>query len=219
MATGLPTATTFQNVVAPRLPSAPVEYDQRYQDQFLNILRLYFNQLDNLVQALRGGTGGSALNFPYGAFADYTSQTLAAANTPQVVTFNTTDYTNGTTVASSSKLTAQYAGIYNLQWSGQFQNTDNQIQDARVWIKVNGTNVTGSTGLISIPARKSAAAGEEAHEIYAWNYFISLNATDYVELWWQATSTTVSLQTYAAAGGYPSTASVIATLQFVSNLL
>lgn len=43
------TSFTLQNPVAPRLPSAPVEYDQRYQDQFLNILRLYFNQLDNVL--------------------------------------------------------------------------------------------------------------------------------------------------------------------------
>jgi hypothetical protein len=210
---------TLQNIVAPRLPTAPIDYSQRYQDQFLNILRLYFNQLDNLVQALRSDKGGSALNFSYGAFQDGTSQTLAAANTPKVMTFDTTDYANGISIVSSSRLTVQYAGIYNLQWSGQFQNTDNAIQDVRVWLKTNGANVTGSNGLISIPARKSASAGEEAHEIYGWNYFVSLDAGDYVELWWQATNTAVSLQTYAAAGGYPSTASVIATLQFVSNLL
>ena len=32
--------------VAPRLPAAPVEYDQRFMDAALNIVRLYFNQLD-----------------------------------------------------------------------------------------------------------------------------------------------------------------------------
>ena len=32
---------------APRLPAAPVEYDQRFMDQLTNILRLYFTQLDN----------------------------------------------------------------------------------------------------------------------------------------------------------------------------
>ncbi len=31
----------------PTLPLAPVQYDQRYQDQLNNILRLYFAQLDN----------------------------------------------------------------------------------------------------------------------------------------------------------------------------
>lgn len=32
---------------APNLPTAPVEYDRRYQEQLNNILRLYFSQLDN----------------------------------------------------------------------------------------------------------------------------------------------------------------------------
>jgi len=32
---------------APRLPSPPVAYDQQYGEQLVNILRLYFNQLDN----------------------------------------------------------------------------------------------------------------------------------------------------------------------------
>jgi len=35
------------NVVAPRLPAAPVQYDQQFMQQLLNILRLYFAQLDN----------------------------------------------------------------------------------------------------------------------------------------------------------------------------
>lgn len=35
------------NTVQPRLPIAPVEYDQRFMDQLLNVLRLYFSQLDN----------------------------------------------------------------------------------------------------------------------------------------------------------------------------
>ena len=36
-----------KGVVAPRLPAAPVEYDQRYIDSLLSILRQYFNGLDN----------------------------------------------------------------------------------------------------------------------------------------------------------------------------
>jgi hypothetical protein len=35
------------NVVAPRLPNAPEEYDSAMLNQTLNILRLYFRQLDN----------------------------------------------------------------------------------------------------------------------------------------------------------------------------
>ena len=36
-----------KNVRAPMLPVAPVEYDAQFINQVLNILRLYFNQLDN----------------------------------------------------------------------------------------------------------------------------------------------------------------------------
>jgi len=44
--------TDITKVVAPRLPNAPLRYEPAYQDQFMNILRLYFNQLDNSTQQL-----------------------------------------------------------------------------------------------------------------------------------------------------------------------
>jgi hypothetical protein len=36
-----------KNVVAPRLPNATDVYDPVMMNQFINLLRLYFNQLDN----------------------------------------------------------------------------------------------------------------------------------------------------------------------------
>ena len=46
--------------LAPNLPVGPLEYEQRYQDQLLNTLRLYFNQLDSnnaqIIQAVNGLT-------------------------------------------------------------------------------------------------------------------------------------------------------------------
>jgi hypothetical protein len=45
------------NATPPSLPLAPTEYERRYQDQLNNILRLYFNQLNN-----PGDMGGSTLN-------------------------------------------------------------------------------------------------------------------------------------------------------------
>jgi hypothetical protein len=45
------------NATPPNLPLAPDEYDRRYQDQFNNILRLFFNQLNN-----PGDVGAATLN-------------------------------------------------------------------------------------------------------------------------------------------------------------
>jgi hypothetical protein len=36
----------FNNTVAPNLPVATPDYQKQYQDQYSNVLRLYFNQLD-----------------------------------------------------------------------------------------------------------------------------------------------------------------------------
>ena len=43
---GLKTATQ------PRLPSPPSQYDPQYMEQLINVLRLYFNQLDNASPAV-----------------------------------------------------------------------------------------------------------------------------------------------------------------------
>ena len=47
----------YRPVVAPRLPSAPVEYNAQYQEQFMNILRLYFNQINAPLPAIFASAG------------------------------------------------------------------------------------------------------------------------------------------------------------------
>jgi len=203
---------------APSLPFATLEYEQRYQDQLLNDLRRYFNTLDSTLGLLvgAGSGGGKYVRFPYGAFQSSVDQT-ATVNTATVMTFNVTDYSNDVSVVSSSRITAVNSGIYNLQWSGQFENTDTVLHNANVWIRVNGTDVVGSNGLVTVPNKHGGING---HTIAAWNYFVQLDAGDYVELWWSTVNAGVSLQTYIAGTSpvHPTTASVIATLSFVSAL-
>lgn len=150
---------------------------------------------------------------PYGAFESVVDQTIAVANTAYAMTMDTTDFSNGVTLSNSSRLNVKNTGIYNFQWSGQFENTDSQDHDVRVWIKVNGTNLTGSTGFFAVPSKHGAIDGRG---LVGWNYYLSLNANDYIELWWEADSTLVSLQAYVAGTNYPSTASLITTINYIS---
>jgi hypothetical protein len=62
--------------------------------------------------------------------------------------------------------------------------------------------------LVSVPGKHGGVNG---HALPAWNYIFTLIAGDYLELVWTAESTDVSIQTAAAAGVYPSTASLIVT--------
>ena len=43
----------LNRVAPPNLPNAPQLYDPRFQEQFNNILRLYFNQLNNILGQLK----------------------------------------------------------------------------------------------------------------------------------------------------------------------
>jgi len=205
------------NPAVPSLPLGTKEYEQRYQDQFTNILRLYFNQLRNALTELLGNAGGKYLQFPYGAFSDFTSQTTTV-NTATLMALNTTDFANAVSLQTGSKITVANAGIYNLQFSVQVQNLGNAPYDIFIWLKQNGTDITGSTGKVGLPARKNP--GDPFHDIKGWNYFLSMNAGDYVQIYWSTTNASVTIETYAASGTptKPSTASVVATLSFVSAL-
>jgi hypothetical protein len=153
---------------------------------------------------------------PYGAFQSLVDQAIGTANTAYAMTLDTTDYSNGVTTSNSSRMNVKNAGVYNLQWSGQFVNTDTQLHDASVWLRKNGTDVTGSTGFISVPNKHG---GVDGHTIIGWNYFLELAANDYIEIWWSATSTQISLQHFPTQTSptRPSTASLITTMNLVST--
>lgn len=73
--------TTIATLVpskAPNLPLAPQIYDQQTFDRFSNVLRLYFNQIDNALASLSVNVGGAYLRFPNGAFHQDGVTTLTA---------------------------------------------------------------------------------------------------------------------------------------------
>jgi peptidoglycan/xylan/chitin deacetylase (PgdA/CDA1 family) len=129
------------NPAVPNLPLGTQEYERRYQDQFTNILRLYFNQLRNAMSELFSSDGGKYISFPYGAFQDSTDQVAVSTTVAYPVTFDTTDFSNGVTVASNSRITVANAGLWNLQFSIQLTNTTSATHDVDIWFRVNGTNV------------------------------------------------------------------------------
>jgi hypothetical protein len=214
-------ANVKQQLDIPAIPSlgtSGIVYSQSVQNQNNGILRLFFTKLVNSIQTVFGPRGGKYLNNPYGAFQDSTDQVAVSTTVAYPVTFNTTDFSNGVTIVSNSRITVADAGIWNLQFSLQFTNTTNASQDVDVWFRVNGTNVANSNSRYGLAPRK--AAGDPFHVIMALNYFASLNATDYIEIMWRTTDTGVSIEQYAAGTSptRPAIPSAIATMSFVSNL-
>ena len=212
------TSNRILNPAPPSLPLGTEKYERRYQDQFTNVLRLYFNQLRNSLTELLGNTGGKYLDFPYGAFQDSTDQVAVSTTVAYPVTFNTTDFSNGVTVVSNSRITVANAGLYNLQFSIQLTNNTNATHDVDIWFRVNGTNVPASNSRFGLAPRKSV--GDPYHIIAALNYFVSLNATDYVEIMWRTNDVGVYIEHYpvSASPTRPAIPSAIVTMSFVSAL-
>ena len=160
----------------------------------------------------------------YGAWQDMQTQTAAASNVGYPLIFRTIDLENQVRVITNgtnlTRITFDNTGIYNLQFSVQVQNTDNAQHDLTIWIRKNGVDVAGSSGFISVPARKSAGAGNEGHGVYGWNYLLSVVAGEYYEIVWSTSNSThVTIQFYTGANPPPSTASVLATVTQQSGIM
>jgi len=196
----------------------PEVYERRNLNENNGALNIFSRKITSVLGSLFGLRGGKFMNNPHGAFQDSTDQTAANTTTAYAVTFNTTDFSNGVTIASNSRITVADSGIWNLQFSIQLTNTTNSSQDVDIWFRVNGTNVANSNSRFGFAPRKGA--GDPYHTIAAINYFVSLNASDYVEIMWRPTDIGVQIEKYAASASptRPAVPSAIVTMSFVSNL-
>ena len=202
----------------PNLPYAPPEWSPQYQEQFNNVLRLYFNRLSNVTQNLLGPDGGQFLNIPFGAFYDTTDQTAASTTTAYPITINSTTLANNVSIVDSSKITFAVEGVYNIQFSIQLSNNDNATQDIDIWFSKNGSDIADSNSRFGLAPRKSA--GDPYHVIGSLNFIESFQAEDYVELYWRSSNTNAYIEYYSAPSSptRPAIPSVILTATFVSSV-
>lgn len=156
--------------------------------------------------ALTGAVSGTVTFRPWGYKGTYLvspSQTVASTTISGV---------------TDTKITAAISGRYNIQFSLQFTNPDNAIHDIDIWFKKNDVTIPASNSQFSINARKSA--GNPSHLIAALNFFVDLNANDYIEIVWHTSNSAVYMEAIAAqtAPIRPATPSAIVTVSFVSAL-
>lgn len=114
---------------------------------------------------------------------DTTTQTNGDATARQIMTFDTTDASNGIAIAGGSKITVSNTGLYNIQFSAQLDKTDSGRDAIEIWLVKNGNNLPWTNTWVE-------ADGNNAKVVAAWNWVIPLNAGDFVEIaWWSADST------------------------------
>ena len=218
--------TRIINPGVPNMPLGTDTYERRYQDQFTNVLRLYFNQLRNALAELLGNTGGRYIGFPHISASSSLDQYATGDDTPTKVGWNTLETIEGFTLDPSGYATNTFAGVYRIEYGLQFSNTDNAIHYTTVWLRVNGDDVPLSGVKFSLPARKSAGV---PFTLLAFSSIVfPVNAGDKIELWWAteqaatsggATGIYINAET-ASTSPYtrPSIPSAIGSITFVSAL-
>ena len=215
----------FKTTKAPNLVISERDYKIDNEAQFRNQLRLYFNQVDSGFEQILIGEGGSNLSFPHIAASHNADQEADGDDTPTKVLWDTLETAKGFTLNANSTATAQYSGIYKVDYGLQLANTANALHDAKVWLQVNGSNVPDSSVVFTTPARKSA--GVPSLLLAYSSIVFSVEAGQSIALYWatdQAYESGVTDGIYllnepATTTPYasPATPSAIGSITFVSR--
>ena len=146
----------------------------------------------------RGVAGTSSATHTSGSAV--TSAQIAAANTVTTVRINTTDISVGVSVVNDTKITFAHAGTYNIQISAQLINASNSVDAASIWFSKNGTDIADTCSVVTVPKKDGSTPGAV---IVAVNLFVTVAATDYVELRWSTSTGNSVLVTYPSSTTAP----------------
>lgn len=166
---------------------------------------------------LKWGTNTAATPLGYyGAFSDVTDQLATVINTGYPMLLGITDLSNGVTVVSNSRITIANTGIYNIQWSAQFRNPTANEHDVTIWLRKNGVDVPGSSGIVLVPKKHGSFDG---HNLPSWNFLLDAIAGDYYEFVWSTQDVAVFISFESPIPPAPSTASVVLTVTQQSGIM
>jgi hypothetical protein len=193
--------TVARGIAPPNLPVSPTEYQVRYQDQFSNVLRLFFSQVANRVNSPTA----------HASYFDTTTQPNPVADAVNLFTYNSVVSEQAVTRGvPTSKIFVAQTGIYNFQFSAQLDKTGGSASAVYIWPRINGVNLPDS-------ATKIVIDGPNNEIVAAWNFVLVMQANDYFELAWESSDTNVVIPYVAATGNIPAIPSIILTVVWVSN--
>jgi hypothetical protein len=129
-----------------------------------------------------------------------------------LVSFTQTETSYNTKIgAVTSRIYVAETAVYNVQFSAQCNLSSGALGVAYIWIRQNGVNVPSSTG-------KSVVSGTNAETVAAWNYFLPLQANDYIELAWASSDIHMFFEYLPGTTVYPECPAVALTVSWVSSL-
>jgi hypothetical protein len=158
------------------------------------------------------GGAPSQMKYSYGTFSSTATQNVSAANTATVITLNTEEDTNSTSVVSGSRVTVEESGDYFLQFSAQFYKSGSSSAQGDVWLRKNGVDVPRSNSRFTLQ-------GNPNEVLLSLSYIIDLDAGDYVEVVFSSADASVGIIAIGpqTSPTRPALPSIIVTLNLVGK--
>jgi hypothetical protein len=140
-----------------------------------------------------------------GSYSSSIDQTLVANGTPQVMTLNTTNFQQGTSLVAGSRVYVASQGNYMINYAACFQQNAAGSINVNLFLKKNGALVpnTGSAFTTTVQLINYQVSPQA---------IVSMNAGDYVEVWFTGGSTTLFANASIGSVTTPATPSVIINL-------
>lgn len=154
----------------------------------------------------------SQSKYPYGTFSSSQDQSVSAANTATVVTFNVNEDVNQTAIVDNSKITVYASGDYFFQFSAQFSRTSASTAQADVWIRKNGVDIPRTNSRVTLQ-------GNPNEVLFTLNYILDLEENDYLEVVFSSADNTVKLEAHSSLTSptRPDIPSIIASINLVGH--
>ncbi len=169
---------------------------------------------DESIYVKTDGLGWRQIPFnnSYGNFYDTTTQTNPTASIANKMRFNSTADSKTINVVNDD-IYVDYDGLYNIQFSAQFDKSGGGIDDADIWLRYNGVDVPWTNTRITL-------AGNNSKIIAAWNYYQPMTASSYFNLMWSSADTDVEIYSEGTQSqpDRPGIPSIILTVDKISSI-
>lgn len=189
-------------------------------DNLNNVLRLYFNRLTNLINALLGTNGGVYLQNPHAMLMSNQDQANPSITGANQLILDEQVIVQGVRVENTDEVWFDQPGQYLVNFRLQVSNRSNAVQEFEVWAGYDGTNYPLSNTRVDVPARKDSSTWGHAVVSVSGIFTVENPDTEYLTIKWWASSTDVFLEHYDAGTSptRPEIPPVIMTINFVSRL-
>jgi hypothetical protein len=150
-----------------------------------------------------------AFNPNYGSFEFRGSDQTWTEISP--IPLNHTNFAKHVEIDEGGQIIFRRAGKYNIAFSAQLVKLGGGTHNAEIWLQQNGEAIPHSNTVLTITGGNNAAL------VAAWNFFVDVDADDYVQLyWWVDAINSIKIDSRAAISGRPEVPGVILTVNQVA---